>query len=536
MIKKRYISIVPVKRPTEIKYNFLRLAGHHLLIVFTVLLFFSTTGITASGQQNDSLLTVLDTARNRDVVLTTLDALGKKSLRTDTENAIYYYQEYQRVAGKEVTKKAYALNQIGNAWYYANDTKRSTENYFKALETLGTVEDPELLAKINNNIGWNLQKQGELEPAIEHFLKAELHASSINNKSFMAMIANNLGVAYKNTNKYSEALEMYNKAYALNQELNNIEGQIFNLNNISILNIELGNFDNAKQVLKTERPLIDQLKDTAAMINYLITNGELLMELNLPQAVLDSTHVGLNLVENVGLSSQRADLEFLQYQAYEALGQYEKALERYINYAELNDSIYRSGQTEFIQELSAKYNIAQKENDLQVALNKNLQQQLYLILISGGLALTLIALFLIWRNYTLKLRKNKELFELNNELKNSYFIIKEKNEEIQAQAEELKEANRQIQMINENLEDTVYERTQRLKLHNERLVKYARMNAHDVRGPLARILGLVQLLEVVKPDETSDYISRVKVSANELDAIIYQMNKILEEDDFKNME
>lgn len=493
---------------------------------------FLLCSVAAYGQ-NDSLLMVLDTARDKTTLFVTLDALGKNALRSNTQDAIRYYEEYYRVAGDNLAKQAYAYNQIGIAWYYADDIKQSTENYFAALEKLSTIEDDELLAKVYNNIGWNLQKQGELPSAIAYFLKAESHATKITNKSFLALILNNLGVAYKNSNNYSAALNMYDKAYKINQELHNVEGQIFNLNNISILHLRVKDYDKSEQYLAILRPLITETKDTAAMVNFLITSGELLVELNKPRQALDSAQRGLSLVSKVGLASQHVDLEFLQYQAYKALGEYENALSSYVQYAELGDSIYRTGQTEFIHELSTKYNITEKEKDLQIAQNQNLEQQLYLILISGGLALSILALILILRNYRLKRRKNKELNNLNIELKESYRTIKEQNEEIQVQSEELREAYEEIQVINENLESTVVERTKKLKIHNDKLVKYARMNAHDVRGPLARILGLIQLLDIAKTTDKDEYISHIKKSATELDTVIHEMNKILEEEDFE---
>lgn len=496
-----------------------------------VLASFLLFSIAAYGQ-TDSLLMVLDTARDRTTLLTTLDALGKSALRSNPQNAIHYYEQYYRVAGDDIPKQAHAYNQIGAAWYYADDIKQSTEKYFAALEKLSTIEDDELLAKINNNIGWNLQKQGELPAAIEYFLKAELHATKINNKSFLALILNNLGVAYKNSNNYSAALNMYDKAYKINQALNNVEGQIFNLNNISILQYRLGDYEKSKHYLTVLRPLIIQTQDTVEMVNFLITSGELLLALNKPQQALDTALRAREFVSKAWFGSQHVDLEFMQYQAYEALGQYEKALGSYIKYAELNDSLYRAGQTEFIQELSAKYNVTEKEKDLQLAQNKNLEQKLYLILISAGLALSLLALTLILRNYRLKRRKNKELNSLNKELKASYLTIKEQNEEIQVQSEELREAYEEIQVINENLECTVAERTKKLKIHNDKLMKYARMNAHDVRGPIARILGLIQLFAIAEPLEHREYISMIKLSAEELDKVIHDMNKILEEEDF----
>ena len=67
------------------------------------------------------------------------------------------------------------------------------------------------------------------------------------------------------------------------------------------------------------------------------------------------------------------------------------------------------------------------------------------------------------------------------------------NNELKSVNEEITQQQRKIMLINENLENLVQERTQRINLLNEKIIKYAFFNAHNVRGHLARIMGLVNI-------------------------------------------
>jgi signal transduction histidine kinase len=93
----------------------------------------------------------------------------------------------------------------------------------------------------------------------------------------------------------------------------------------------------------------------------------------------------------------------------------------------------------------------------------------------------------------------------------------------------LVESRNELNEINQNLESIVEQRTNNVKQKNEYLVKYAFTNAHHVRGPLARILGLLQL---AKLEEEVDYpflFTKIEEQAKEIDVVLRTINKELEE-------
>jgi signal transduction histidine kinase len=105
------------------------------------------------------------------------------------------------------------------------------------------------------------------------------------------------------------------------------------------------------------------------------------------------------------------------------------------------------------------------------------------------------------------------------------------NEELTAQSDELftknellEKSHTEINYINTNLELLIQQRTSLVEAQKEKLIEYAYYNAHKVRGPLARILGIINLLKIdhqTNPEVLHQYLGE---SATQLDEIINEIN------------
>lgn len=109
--------------------------------------------------------------------------------------------------------------------------------------------------------------------------------------------------------------------------------------------------------------------------------------------------------------------------------------------------------------------------------------------------------------------------------------LRKANRELQKINQQLLDSNKTITDLNENLENIVNERTKQLNKHLEQLRLYAHSNSHEVRAPLARILGLINLANLeTMPEAKLDLFEKVQDAATELDQIIFKMNRLLEEE------
>lgn len=109
--------------------------------------------------------------------------------------------------------------------------------------------------------------------------------------------------------------------------------------------------------------------------------------------------------------------------------------------------------------------------------------------------------------------------------------IQLQREEIAAQNEELSAQTETLENTNQELEQRVERRTSRLRQLNEELIdqntqleQFAFITAHNIRGPIARIRGLIRLLGT---DDLTEIVKYLEVSVNNLDEVIADLNTIL---------
>jgi len=98
---------------------------------------------------------------------------------------------------------------------------------------------------------------------------------------------------------------------------------------------------------------------------------------------------------------------------------------------------------------------------------------------------------------------------------------------------ELQLKNEELRTSEETLSTLLQTRTQVIVDQNKKLVDYAFVSAHKVRSPLARILGLVNLigLEITLSEKGKELNTHLHSSANELDDILREVRINLDEAD-----
>jgi signal transduction histidine kinase len=145
-------------------------------------------------------------------------------------------------------------------------------------------------------------------------------------------------------------------------------------------------------------------------------------------------------------------------------------------------------------------------------------------IITTAITFVILYILVVLSAGTLKARYDS----INRELKQANHELIEKSNEIEAQNEELIQSQEKLHSLNQFLEQAVEERTQQVLLQNEKLLKYAYTNAHEVRGPIARVLGLVQLSKVDPSLDLPFIFEKIEHETNEIDAIISRINIELE--------
>jgi signal transduction histidine kinase len=140
--------------------------------------------------------------------------------------------------------------------------------------------------------------------------------------------------------------------------------------------------------------------------------------------------------------------------------------------------------------------------------------------VTAGITYSVLYFILTYASGVLKAsydRIHQYLRDTNNQLK-------EKAKEIEAQNEELLQIQNNLNALNRDLEKIVNERTAKIQLQNEILIKYSYTNAHHLRGPVARLLGLASIYKLEPDTNPAFYIEKMVDQALEIDSVIKQIN------------
>ncbi|WP_276368826.1 tetratricopeptide repeat protein [Chryseolinea sp. H1M3-3] len=190
------------------------------------------------------------------------------------------------------------------------------------------------------------------------------------------------------------------------------------------------------------------------------------------------------------------------------------------------------------------------ENKIQLQDDKLKQQSILLIggliglLMLGFLALVYYRFYyriktlnvsIVEKNTRIQAQADK-LQEVNNELNRLYNEVSEQKKEIQLQTDKLSESNQSILEMNRGLEKIVADKTVELRKINAELIKknnelfqFSYTVSHNLRGPVARLLGLADLAEKENiPDQAKQLTDFIGETALELDQIVNDLIRILE--------
>lgn len=162
-------------------------------------------------------------------------------------------------------------------------------------------------------------------------------------------------------------------------------------------------------------------------------------------------------------------------------------------------------------------------------------------------------MFLKWTSERSEERAAKliqELHQTNEELTEKNYEIEAQNQEISAQAENLNESQTKLQKAyevieahknqlidqNENLStelvginsDLQATNTELIK-HNNELRQFSYTVSHNLRGPVASLMGLINILDQRSfPNENSEILRHIGTSVSRLDSIIGDLSKIID--------
>lgn len=402
------------------------------------------------------------------------------------------------------------------------------------------------------------------------FAAKALAAAEKNNFKFEQATALNLrGLILKAEKKYDLAITQFQDALTIRQTIGDKKGIGTTLANIGECYEGLGNL---KQALAIHFQSL-QIKDSISHQSGLAWTY---FDLANTYAKLRDAKNAINYLEKAEKKSRQiksgvilASVYKVRRDLYQSLGQNEEALKFSIMYESLNDSILNTSLTNRIMSMQSAYELDQKSQEIellnktqqlqrdQIALQKSRIRQQEIIIISSIIGLALLAAlayisYIFFKRTTkLNLRlkdanqqlhianrtlsekqeeiqaQAEELTEANTSLTHLNKELAEKTEELAAQSEELRESNELITHLNQNLEEKVALRTRELTQAYQELDTFFYRSSHDFRRPLTTFMGLAEVAKITVKDENAlNLFDKVRDTAVNLDRMLMKLQSI----------
>ena len=481
--------------------------------------FLLTPGNLWGQTRVDSLLSALKGAKNDSNKVNILDHLVFAYASIDPAKGVRYGIEGLRLAKTLSWERGVAKLSAGIGVNYAamDDQVNALKYYNQALALSHRLHDTAATAGNLANMSLLFLDQSNYAKALEHGFMALKLYEELNDKGHIAIILENIGTIYFRKKNYPNTIDYYSRALDWYQQLGDKRALARNLGNMGMVHDAQGNYlkalENHKLALKANRTLNARygIEINLANIGYVYAhlkdyNNALVYQqqaLKLSQSLQKKTSVAINL-GNIGetyftmatdpvpppLTQKLSHLqhsinyltkaielcrelkfydpliEFSKYlsEAYYLAGDYRQAFDNFKEYATIKDSVFSVQNHQYIANLEANRQIERKDQELRIkdhqlritalrAAKKRDEQIIYV---------TTIALLLLVIGVGVK----------------QLYIYRKYNRSL------LRERQSQFEVIDEQIRS--------LKAHAKVLEDISYMQAHDVRGPVATILGLVE--------------------------------------------
>jgi signal transduction histidine kinase len=452
-----------------------------------------------------------------------------------------------------------SMRQQGGAYYAKNNYTEALLHFQKALNLAEKLNDKLQIGLTLSNLSEIFTLQNKHKKALEYDYKALEIFKELYDQERITFTLVHIANYFTAQKDYLKAIDYHQKALLVAEKSKNEYLIAFVNLSFAKIYLEQRKYDIAINTLKPSLVYYIKTANILGEADVCILLARIYVDIQKYESALDFALRAFQLSQTIKDKLRVKQASEVLVHIYEAQSDFPQALFYHKILKIYSDSLFNNESYKKITELNAKYEYEKKEQKLinlqkRNELEKNLQisrQRFYLLLITGVLFLMLLIVGFVLHN-------RHKIQRLYDKLQKAYIELDYKNDEIAAQNEELQvqqeeiisqrntliEQNEQlvknqdtisiqnelIKSQNQTLEEEVKLRTTELEEYANQLEKFAFITAHNLSGPVARVLGLGKVLELqhIKLQEKEAIIEKLIFSTQEIDKVIKDLIKILE--------
>jgi len=478
-----------------------------------------------------------------------VDSLNQRAdefLSYSPDSVVFYAERAIELSSENnyTRGKCEALGKLGFAYYIKGEYEKATAYCNESIELGKKIQfDP-----INGYYALGLIRinQSKNDDAIKIFTQVTEIARKHNDLYIMADACSNLGLAYLNKRFYRRAQDYYSTAIKIYENIEHPNGQVFAYLNYGRLFSQLEENDSAYYYLDKSVELGIKVNNERAILHAYSSLGQMKLNEGNLNAAEEYFKEAYTLSQSQDLVWEKANMTSWLAEIYYKKENYPMAIkygeisidlakearilyiikkvgniltksylqsdgyykaENHVKYIEyLIDSLTLADSTNILSSINdlkalneEEENLEEVNNKLAVAKAEIAKRNIVLIGFIVIMFLLVIILGLIFKSNRIKTKTNLDLKELN--------------EEIQAQKEYLEKANLTLDSINKE---------------KDLLLGIV---AHDIRSPLHKISGLIDILKLEgkadkDQEEIYDLVKKTTTDANKLADELLEINRI----------
>lgn len=385
---------------------------------------------------------------------------------------------------------ARALNALGIAYYILGEYNMALPYFTQALRLSRETNDHHGIAVGLNHIGLVYQMQGEHERAIEQHQEALVHAQLINDTERQAANQFNIGLIYDDTGQYEKALTYVTTALQLSEAHGHHRMIAMSYNRLGEIQYHLNRFEEAETYYRKALTYphyqstwetcfshagIAQALGASGRLEQSVVHGReaylLARKMKAKWEIIRAAEVLARSYAGLRNFQQAYTLERIARQVSDSV--FNEAKEKELNYVQLQENEYQKLKLE-------------RENELQQAELR--YKNLFIVLGAIVLLLLLAISFILYTRHQQKVRLNRELSTINQQI-----------EQQNAQLNELNQTKNNLLSI----------------------------IGHDMRSPLVNLGALLTMLqqEGLEPEMRQRFLSDLRVS---IDSVSGTLDNLLQ--------
>ncbi len=392
------------------------------LWVFLLVCRFSFTGFTQNTQKVDSLKNELEIALEKSDTANLYKICYKLAEAFIQSGKYIHAEEHIDKAFVYATplQKLQLLNLKGTIKWYRGNYEQAMRVFRQELKQAEQLGDKKFQAMAMSNIGFIYAEYDNHAKTLDYYKKALKIRKNNGDLKGVALSYLKIGQVYAKMDSMQKSLDNYNKSYAMFNQVTMPVGKSNVLNNLGNAYLKL------KQYLKAEDYYKQSLKIRKEINHsYLIAESHK----NLARVYIAQKEYALaekSLYKGIDISIRNnakkalRDFYLLMYKLNNQKGQYQAALNYYLKYAQLNDSLLSKESKNKIAELEIQYQTEKKDQEirfLKIRDDLNLEviqkQEKTLVILLIGIFLTVGLLSLILYIHFQRNRAYKMLVKQN---------------------------------------------------------------------------------------------------------------------------